>query len=46
MLKAIEIRPKYARRYLMRGRANEALGDVEKAKADRARSLELEPGID
>ncbi len=44
--KAIELNPKYARAYLMRGRAYEALGDMDKANADRASALELEPGID
>ena len=44
--KAIELNPKYARAYLMRGRAYEALGDKEHAKADRDKALELEPGID
>ncbi len=44
--KAIELKPQYARAYLMRGRAYEALGEMEKAKADRAKALELEPGID
>jgi tetratricopeptide (TPR) repeat protein len=44
--KAIELDPKYAKAYLMRGRAYEALGDTDRAKADRAKALELEPGID
>ena len=44
--KAIELNPKYARAYLMRGRALEALGDFDKAKADRAKAMELEPGLD
>lgn len=44
--KAIELNPKYARAYLMRGRAYEALGDNDHAKADRDKALELEPGID
>lgn len=44
--RAIELNPKYARAYLMRGRAYEALGDTDKAKADHAKAVELEPGID
>ncbi len=44
--KAIELNPKYARAYLMRGRAYAAVGDMDKAKADRDKALELEPGID
>jgi len=44
--KAIELNPKYARAWLMRGRAYEALGDHDHAKADRDKALELEPGID
>lgn len=44
--KAIELKPDYARAYLMRGRAYEALGDMEKANADRAMALKLQPGID
>ncbi len=44
--KAIELKPEYARAYLMRGRAYAALGDNDHAKADRDKALELEPGID
>ncbi|HIK90410.1 MAG TPA: tetratricopeptide repeat protein [Planctomycetes bacterium] len=44
--KAIELKPDYARAYLMRGRAYESLGDTEKANADRAKALELQPDID
>jgi tetratricopeptide (TPR) repeat protein len=44
--KAIELNPKDARAYLMRGRAYEALGDKDHAKADHDKALELEPGID
>lgn len=44
--KAIELNPKYARSYLMRGRAYESLGDDVHAKADRDKALELEPKID
>jgi len=44
--KAIELNPKYARAWLMRGRAYEALGDNDHAKGDRDKALELEPGID
>ncbi len=43
--KAIELNPKYASAYLMRGRAYEALGEMDKAKADRAKALELEPSL-
>jgi tetratricopeptide (TPR) repeat protein len=44
--KAIELNPAYARAYLMRGRAYEAVGDREKAEADQAKAVELEPNID
>ncbi|MCA9149973.1 MAG: tetratricopeptide repeat protein [Planctomycetales bacterium] len=43
---AIDLKPDYAQAYLMRGRAYEALGDMVQAKADRAKALELQPGID
>ena len=43
---AIELNPKYARAYLMRSRAYAALGDIDHAKADHDKALELEPGID
>ncbi|MEJ7590045.1 MAG: tetratricopeptide repeat protein [Planctomycetaceae bacterium] len=43
---AIELNPKYARTYVMRGRAYAALGDNDHAKADRDKALELEPEIE
>ena len=38
--------PKYAEAYLMRSRAYEALGDVDRTEQDRQKALELQPGID
>ncbi|MEZ6062123.1 MAG: tetratricopeptide repeat protein [Planctomycetaceae bacterium] len=44
--RAIELKPNFARAYLMRGRAYESLGDNGKARIDREKALELDPGID
>ncbi|MCA9010661.1 MAG: tetratricopeptide repeat protein [Planctomycetaceae bacterium] len=43
---AIKLNPQFAKAYLMRSRAYAAAGDYTKAKADREKALELDPGID